>query len=287
MDMRCTMNIRTYHSSDVVNETASPNQYGTIKNTDKIYLENNGLEDIKLEQTTIWSFPKRGNWSTHKGNFRGNWAPQVPRNLILMYSNERDTVLDPITNSGTTLIECKLLNRNAIGYDINPENVQLTKQRLNFEGSDSNVIVEVGDARKLSKIENESIDLITNHPPYANIIQYSNGMLEGDLSNISDINRFCDEIELVAIEFFRVLKPGKFCAILIGSTRKNGMFIPIPHMVLDRFLRVGFVLKEEIIKQQHNCGSNQYWGSRSARFNFLLIMHEHLFVFKKGEKNGK
>jgi DNA modification methylase len=233
------------------------------------------------EITTVWSFPDRGTWATHKGDFRGNWAPQVPRNLILRYSKEGDTVLDPMIGSGTTLIECKLLNRNGRGFDINPEHVKITKQRIDFEGSEAEIKVEVGDARNLSKIKDESIDLLMTHPPYADIIEYSKGTIEGDLSNIGNIEKFCDEIEVMAREFYRVLKTGKFCAILIGSTRKKGMFIPIPHMVLDRFLKVGFKLKEEIIKEQHNCSSTHYWKNQSKKFNFLLIMHESLFVFKK------
>ncbi len=39
--------------------------------------------DFSLEKTTVWSFEHRGNWATHRGNYRGNWAPQIPRNLII------------------------------------------------------------------------------------------------------------------------------------------------------------------------------------------------------------
>lgn len=38
-------------------------------------------EQFELEETTIWSFKERGNWATHKGDYRGNCSPQVPRNL--------------------------------------------------------------------------------------------------------------------------------------------------------------------------------------------------------------
>ena len=47
-------------------------------------------EQFKLEETTIWSFKERGNWATHRGDYRGNCPPQVPRNLILKYTNEGD-----------------------------------------------------------------------------------------------------------------------------------------------------------------------------------------------------
>lgn len=65
------------------------------------------------EQTTIWSFPDRGKWATHSGRYRGNWSPYVPRNLILRYSKPGDWILDQFLGSGTTLVEAKLLNRNA------------------------------------------------------------------------------------------------------------------------------------------------------------------------------
>ena len=39
-------------------------------------------DDFKTETTTLWSFPKRGNWATHKASYRGNWAPQIARNII-------------------------------------------------------------------------------------------------------------------------------------------------------------------------------------------------------------
>jgi DNA modification methylase len=89
------------------------------------------MEDInfKKEITTVWSFPDRGKWKTHSGNYRGNFAPQIPRNLILRYSQEGDTVLDPMVGSGTTLIETKILNRRGIGFDINPEAVEYYKEK--------------------------------------------------------------------------------------------------------------------------------------------------------------
>lgn len=71
-------------------------------------------KDFRLESTTIWNFKERGNWATHSGDYRGNCAPQIPRNLILKYTKEGDIVLDPFCGSGTTLIECKLLNRKAV-----------------------------------------------------------------------------------------------------------------------------------------------------------------------------
>lgn len=143
------------------------------------------ITDFKKESTTVWSFPERGNWATHNPKYRGNFAPQIARNIILRYSNEGDTVLDPMIGGGTTLIECKLLNRRGIGIDINPGAVNFTKKCLDFGGNyEYEPIVKLGDVRKLEGIDDSSIDLVLTHPPYANIIKYSKGEIADDLSNI-------------------------------------------------------------------------------------------------------
>ena len=39
--------------------------------------------------------------------------------------------------------------------------------------------------------------------------------------------------------------------------------------------------KEIIIKEQHNCKATGYWKTNSVKYNFLLIAHEYLFIFRK------
>lgn len=242
-------------------------------------------DEFELETTTVWSFPHRGDWATHKGNFRGNWSPQVVRNLLLRYTKEGDVVLDQFVGSGTTLVECKLLGREGIGVDINPACVYLTRDRLNFTVESLTPPKPqrtfVGDARNLNKIEDESIDFIATHPPYANIIPYSKERIEGDLSYVHSIDEYIHEMHKVAEESFRVLKPGKFAAILVGDTRINKHYVPIAFRVMQAFLDVGFALREDVIKVQWQCKTTPFWRKRSAEHNFLLIMHEHLFVFRK------
>lgn len=238
--------------------------------------------ELELEQTTVWDFPERGSWATHKSDYRGNFAPQIARNIILNYSEEGELILDPMMGSGTTLIEARLLTRNAIGFDINQKAVDITEERLKFEVENNSwQKVKIGDVRNLAEIADDSIDLILTHPPYANIVTYSDGKNPDDLSSISSIDKFLDQLEIGLRELFRVLKPGRYCAILIGDTRKAQHYVPLSHFVLDRCLRTGFALKEQIIKTQHNCKYSRRWTKEAGRFKFYLIMHEHLFVFRK------
>ncbi len=238
-------------------------------------------DDFELEMTTHWSFPKRGDWATHDAKWRGNWSPYIPRNIILRYSQEGDLILDQFAGGGTTLVESKLLNRNIIGVDINQVAIDRCKEKTNFEYKTEHgkVYIKKGDARKLDFIPDDGIDLICTHPPYADIIKYSDG-IDGDLSLLK-VDAFLDEMKLVAAECYRVLKKDKFCAILMGDTRQKGCMIPMSFHVMKIFENAGFKLKELIIKEQHNCRATGYWKTNSVKYNFLLIAHEYLFVFKK------
>lgn len=236
------------------------------------------MEEYSLQKTTIWSFPDRGSWATHKGDYRGNWSPHVPKNLILNYTKENQIILDPFVGSGTTLIECKILNRNGIGVDINPNAVDITLNRLNFDADNTSYQkVYLGDAKKLNFIENESIDFICTHPPYANIISYSENLPE-DLSNLG-VEDFINSIKEVSKECYRVLKSNGYCAIMIGDIRKKGNVIPLGFKLMSCFIDTGFTLKEIIIKEQHNCRSTKYWKNKNT--NFYLLAHEYIFVFFK------
>ncbi|MEW6482088.1 MAG: DNA methyltransferase [bacterium] len=250
-------------------------------------------KDFKEEQTTVWSFKQRGNWATHSGEYRGNWSPYIPRNIILKYSKPGELVLDYFCGAGTTAVECKLLGRRCIALDINDKAIELAKKNVNFniEPHLSGFIEDkihpqvyepellVGDARDLSFLQDSSIDLICAHPPYANIIHYTSSK-ERDLS-FFDIDDFLKEMSKVSKESFRVLKPGRQCAILIGDTRRQKHVIPLGFKLINVYLNAGFKLRELVIKRQHNCKTTGFWYENSIKYNFLLLGHEYLPIFEK------
>ena len=165
-------------------------------------------DDFELEMTSVWSFPNRGNWATHDAKWRGNWSPYIPRNILLRYSSEGDMVLDQFAGGGTTLVEAKLLNRNILGLDVNDDALKRCREKVKFQhdGANGKVYIRKGDARRLKGIPDESIDLICTHPPYANIIHYSEGQdIPADLSNFK-VDEFLEQMRAVANESYRVLK---------------------------------------------------------------------------------
>ena len=169
---------------------------------------------------------------------------------------ESDLVLDQFARGGTTLVEAKLLNRDVIGVNVNDIALDRCKEKVNFEheGANGKVYIRKGDARNLDFLSDESIDLICTHPPYADIIKYSDG-IDGDLSQLK-VKDFLEEMKKVAAESYRVLKKDKFCAVLMGDTRQKGCMTPMPFDVMRIFEDVGFKLKKFIIERTAQLPSN-------------------------------
>jgi len=91
-------------------------------------------------------------WNTY---FNGHWyfsgakqdkhlamfPEELPNRLIKMFSFPNETVLDPFMGSGTTSFVAKKLDRNSIGYEINPDFIPIIKDRIG--GNDAFSEVEV------------------------------------------------------------------------------------------------------------------------------------------------
>jgi DNA modification methylase len=244
-------------------------------------------QNFELEQTTIWSFPNRGKWAVHDSSYRGNWAAEVPRNLILRYSESGDWVLDPFMGGGTTAIEAMLLGRKFVGFDINRAALELARRKINRlkarlqNAKEFNNVSEVrlfrGDARRMTRIKDDSIDLVCAHPPYMDIIEYTRKD-PADLSTITNPDRYIREMRKIGVELQRCLKPGGILAVLVGDVRRRGIVIPLGTRMLSALTDV-FEIEEVIVKVQHNAASTHFWKNKNH--TFLRLAHEYLFVLRK------
>ena len=186
-----------------------------------------GPDNFELQTTTMWSFPDRGKWATHDAKWRGNWSPYIPRNLILRYSKEKDLILDQFAGGGTTLIEAKLLNRNIVGVDVNDIALERCREKINFhhEGADGDVYIHKGDARNLNFLADGSIDFICTHPPYANIIHYSEEQnIPDDLSDLDVTTIYLLPVDLIYSNIVLSFAPGE-CLISISKIIKFIFFL--------------------------------------------------------------
>jgi len=66
-------------------------------------------------------------------NHEAMFPEELPKRLIKMFSFIGETVLDPFVGSGTTIKVANLLQRNAIGYEINEKFLDIIKQKISFK----------------------------------------------------------------------------------------------------------------------------------------------------------
>jgi len=80
-----------------------------------------------------WKEYFSGHWKIPGARQREHQAmfpEEIPRRLIKMYSYVNDTILDPFLGSGTTAKVALELQRNVIGYEINPDFIPIIQNKI-------------------------------------------------------------------------------------------------------------------------------------------------------------
>lgn len=98
-------------------------------------------EQKELSVMTIeeWNEYFSGHWhfsGAKQDQHLAMFPKELPKRLIKMFSFAGETVLDPFLGSGTTALAAKNLNRNSIGYEINPEFIPVIRQKLGVDNQE-------------------------------------------------------------------------------------------------------------------------------------------------------
>jgi site-specific DNA-methyltransferase (adenine-specific) len=86
-----------------------------------------------------WKEYFSGHWNfggTKQNGHVAMFPEELPRRLIKMFAFVGDTVLDPFMGSGTTTLAAKNLNRNSVGYEINPDFIPIIEKKLQVNQPD-------------------------------------------------------------------------------------------------------------------------------------------------------
>ncbi len=245
---------------------------------------------------SLWIMDKRDSSGAHNASYWGNFIPQIPNQLIRRFTKRGDWILDTFLGSGTTLIECKRLGRNGVGIDLSAEAIKMARENLSQEtavdGVRTNVLM--GDSTlldypdMLSNLGIESVQLAIMHPPYWDIIRFSE--MRDDLSNSPDVEQFIAGVGTVAAGIFSVLEPGRHLALVIGDKYSKGEWIPLGFRCMESVLSKGFKLKSVIVKNydatKGKRNQKELWRYRALKGGFYVFKHEYVFLFQKPLKYG-
>jgi site-specific DNA-methyltransferase (adenine-specific) len=84
-------------------------------------------DDFLSWTKSIWTFPAE---SARRIGHPAPFPVELPKRLIELYTYEGDVVLDPFCGSGTTCVAAIETGRHYVGYEVNSEYVQLSKDRI-------------------------------------------------------------------------------------------------------------------------------------------------------------
>lgn len=240
---------------------------------------------------SLWILDKRDNSGVHIGSYWGNFIPQIPNQLLKRYTKKNDWVLDTFLGSGTTLIECKRLGRNGIGIELQSDVVKLADDLIKKEKNPFNVVVKAvnGDSTKinykseLEKLSVEKVQFLIMHPPYHDIIRFSNN--KSDLSNSKSIDEFIELFGKVIDNTYPILEKGRYFALIIGDKYSKGEWIPLGFYCMQEVLKRKYKLKSVIIKNfdetKGKMNQKELWRYRALVGGFYIFKHEYIFLFKK------
>ena len=245
---------------------------------------------------SIWSDIRKSAEETQLGH-PAMFPLQLAHRLIECFTTADDTViLDPFVGVGTTAIAADRSDKIGIGIEISPKFAETAEKRLGqrelFSTKPRASHIYCDDARHLLKyVSASSVDMVITSPPYWDILTQKRtadnkavrdyGDAQQDLGKISDYGEFLDALAGIFRLVFQVLKPNKYCAVVVMDLRKKDQFFAF-HADLARKLsdEVGFIFDDLFIwDRRHEYNNMRPLGYPSVfRINKA---HEYILIFKK------
>ena len=229
---------------------------------------NSRQPEPKPQTTTLWYHPSQqyGDAPAGTPGYIGRTPSYVIWNLLDHYTRAGDVVLDPFCGGGTTIDVARELEREAIGFDLQPVRDDIRE----------------GDARKLP-LEDGSVDFVFMDPPYSTHIEYSKqDACIGELSAFEPA--YFDAMQEVFAEAHRCLRDRRYLAVYVSdSFKKKQGFVGIGarffSMLAERFRPIDHI---SVVRGNRKLEKPRYHAA-AREGNFFMRGFNHLLIFKKEE----
>ena len=203
----------------------------------------------------------------------------LAKRAVELFTHRGELVLDPFNGIGTTSVACQDVERNSVGFDINPQYCDVAKDRLSnaTENRQAQQLVVCDEATHVSAYLGDStVSLIFTSPPYANLLNRprSNKSRRGELRHnkqflkVEQYSQDQRDLGTLAVEeysakmreIFRnlipLLKPRGHAVINVPDmwwkNEKHGERIPLHIFVYQALHDAGYEFRNTIIWDRTN-----------------------------------
>ena len=224
-------------------------------------------------QLGVWQFSYEARDIRDKNVHPATFPISLTKRVIELFTHEGELILDPFVGSGTSLVAASDTGRNAVGFDLHPNYVDLCYQRL-IQGSllsDSKQLPVQDDARCIAQyFDPETVSLIWTSPPYANLLNRERknksrrfrkteqlGKVEQYSQDIRDLGTMpLEEYTCTMGDIFEsllpLLRPKAHCVINVPDMWWENERITIHVSLIEELRRRGYELRNIIIWDRTN-----------------------------------
>lgn len=225
-----------------------------------VRLTGNSVENLVTSLSGDLNFQDNGKDAhlSHKAHsFPAKFPPQLPCKFILELTDIGDIVLDSMMGSGTTVLEAFLHGRQAIGFDIDPLAMLISRVKIeSFSGSELNVAGKriLKEAQKIVRLYPELLAADKRKRFNEKTIEFLNNWFTEEVQ--MELLALLAEIEKIDNEkikdFFKLI----FSSIIITKTGGVSLALDLahtrPHKAKTVFSKTGKVLfGDENEKKRH------------------------------------
>lgn len=226
-------------------------------------------------QIGVWQFYYEGRDVRDKQLHPATFPISLATQVISLFTHKGELVIDPFVGSGTTLVAARDLDRNAVGFDLQEDYIDLCQDRLRqlALGSNSEQLAIQDDARNVPLyFEEETVSLIFTSPPYANLLnrkrknksrrgdrrkneqyleveQYSQD--PRDLGTLSP-TKFGGAMKEIFAGMLPLLRPKGHCVINVPDMWWKNRRITLHIIVVEALRKAGYELRNTIIWDRTN-----------------------------------
>ena len=253
-------------------------------------------------QIGVWQFYYEGRDVRDKNLHPATFPISLSKKIIELFTHEGELVLDPFVGSGTTLVAARDLNRNAVGFDLQAQYVDLCRKRLQQSSLFSNAkqLAILDNARNIPDyLEKDSLSLIWTSPPYANLLnrkRKNKSRRDRDNEQLGKVEQYSQDprdLGIMEIEsytkamgdiyeqLFPLLKPKAHCVINVPDMWWENKRITIHVSLIEELRTRGYELRNIIIWDRTNIVNSIGIFGWPSNYITMGVTFEYLLDFWK------